>query len=84
MSSDRWHHASEPEGFAQWLGFHAGLTGTAVPEAGSDRREDLERRFSDALLAGYTVEQIRDALAASGVDETSVDAAVQWARGRAP
>ena len=33
MSSDRWHHASEPEGFAQWLGFHAGLTGTAVPAA---------------------------------------------------
>lgn len=61
MSSDRWHHAGEPEGFAQWLGFHAALTGTEVPAAGSDRRGDLEQRFSEALAEGFTVEQIRDA-----------------------
>ena len=61
MSSDRWHHAGEPEGFAQWLGFHASLTGTEVPAAGSDRRADLEQRFSEAVAQGYTVEQIRDA-----------------------
>ncbi len=32
-----------------------------MPEAGSDRRADLEQRFNEALQQGYTVEQIRDA-----------------------
>ena len=61
MSADRWHHAGEPEGFSMWLAFHASLTGTDVPAAGSDRRADLEQRFNEALQQGYTVEQIRDA-----------------------
>lgn len=51
----------EPESFSEWLGFHSILTGLAVPEAGSDRRDDLARRFSQAIADGYTVEQIRDA-----------------------
>ncbi len=32
-----------------------------MPAAGSDRRADLEQRFSEAVGQGYTVEQIRDA-----------------------
>lgn len=60
MSRDL-ERGGEPDGFAAWLGFHSVLTGTAVPEAGSDRRADLALRYTTAILGGYTDEQIRDA-----------------------
>ncbi len=51
----------EPIGLSQWLGFHCSITGVSVPEAGTDRREDLARLFAEALAAGYTEEDLRDA-----------------------
>jgi hypothetical protein len=53
-------HADD-RGLAAWLGFHCTLTGVGVPEAGSDRRDELRRRFDEALDSGYTVEDLRDA-----------------------
>lgn len=60
MSRD-FERGGEPDGFAAWLGFHSVLTGMAVPEAGSDRRDELARRWESAIGQGYTPEQMRDA-----------------------
>lgn len=60
MSRDL-ERGGEPDGFSAWLGFHSVLTGMAGPEAGSDRREEIARRFAEARAAGHTVEAIRDA-----------------------
>lgn len=55
------HAHEEPEGFAQWLGYHAVLTSTKVPPAGSDHRADLERRYRIAVEAGYAPARFRAA-----------------------
>jgi hypothetical protein len=47
---------SEPIGFASWLTFHHELTGSAVPRAGSKRREKLAGIFAGLVQTGAALE----------------------------
>ena len=61
VSRDLERPETEPTGLSAWLGFHAELTGMAVPQAGTDRRAEIARRYEAAIAKGYTDEQLRDA-----------------------
>lgn len=44
--------AEEAIGFSEWLGFHHALTGSAVPRAGTARRDKLARIFAELVRQG--------------------------------
>lgn len=49
----------EPDGFADWLGFHHELTGSAVPREGTARRERLAGIFRELAAAGAELEDFQ-------------------------
>lgn len=61
--------ATEPDGFAEWMGYHSRVTTLLVLKAGTKARAHVAAMFAARLEEGYTVDELRAAVRGAYVDD---------------